>query len=113
MGGSGGSSWSPPRDVPQIKSDLDNQTKDADYRSEVEKFIQDALSNYNSRDVEAITDRLHIKVRSDHIVRAIKERGVRKFLSMDRDASTSTLVRYKINRAGIQAFAKTLDGEKT
>lgn len=60
MGGSGGGSWSPPRDVPQIKSDLDNQTKDADYRSEVEKFIQDVLSNYNSRDVEAINKHLDV-----------------------------------------------------
>lgn len=60
MGGSGGSGWSPLRDVSKIRGELDNQTKDADYRSEVEKIIQDALSNYNSRDVDAVNKHLDV-----------------------------------------------------
>lgn len=60
MGGSGGGGWSPPRDISKIKEEIDSQTKEADFKSEVEKILQDALSNFNARDSETVNKHLDV-----------------------------------------------------
>jgi predicted nucleotidyltransferase len=60
MCGSGGGFWHPPRSIGPIRRDIDDRTSEADYTAEVSTVIQDALKDFNERDVEAIQKHLQL-----------------------------------------------------
>jgi len=93
MGGSGGGDWSPPRDISKLKGEVDSQTKEADFKSEVEKILQDALSDFNSRDVEAV--KKHLDVLSKAISKDIDGMAVSKHSYVDGLSDIDVLVNVK------------------
>ncbi len=60
MCGSRGHFWIPPRRMPPVRHDIETQTSDTEYKAEVSSIMQDVLSDYNSRDVEAIHNHLDL-----------------------------------------------------
>lgn len=60
MGGSGGGSWSSPRDNAITLKDVEARKNEAAYNAEVNAIIDDALKGYNNRDVETVNKHLDV-----------------------------------------------------
>ena len=58
MGGSGGGFWSQPRQLNKIRHDVELKNNESAFNSEVANIIDNALSEYNDRDVDVINKHL-------------------------------------------------------
>ena len=75
------------------------------------KFAHEAgYPTITTGDVERITDQLGIKISTSNVSHAIK--GNRKYFASDTAVKKGTVVPYKLNRQGEQAFDKCKTGEK-
>jgi hypothetical protein len=76
MGGSGDSgSGVPSLSLEELQARATANTKQAEYRQEVEEILQDALREFNNRDVEAI--RRHVNILLDSLSQNLEEGSIR------------------------------------
>jgi hypothetical protein len=74
-------------------------------------FAQEVLNSpITTGDIQTITDQLGIKIGSANAANTIK--GNLKFFTADTVRKKGAVIKYKLNRKGIDAYKKILNGEK-
>jgi hypothetical protein len=75
------------------------------------QFSQETVNEpLTTGDIQTITDQLGIKVSSANAGTAIKKNL--KYFTTDSVRKKGAIMKYKLNRKGLQAYQKALDGEK-